>query len=131
MIRSTVAVCVLVLCAGLGNTVLRMGMQAVGPLQEYHLAALAQFFFAAATNPWVVLGIVLELVYFLLWLAILSWADVSWALPMNALEYVFVGFLSMWMLGESVDAYRWAGIAMITLGVLFLARSWKNEPSPG
>ncbi|MDP2599424.1 MAG: EamA family transporter [Deltaproteobacteria bacterium] len=124
MFKATFALILALICAGFGNLMLSKGMQAVGPLQEYQFSALFHYFVDSVTNPWVVTGIFLELAYFLLWLVVLSWADVSWAVPMNAVEYVFVALLANVYLGESIPFNRWVGIALISVGVLFLMRSW-------
>ena len=77
-------------------------------------------------NPWVIAGILLELVYFLLWLAVLSWADVSWGLPMHAMEYIFVAVLAQFLLGEEVPLIRWVGVGLISVGILFMIKSWNT-----
>jgi len=132
MVKALVAVTLAILCAGIGNIFLSKGMHLVGALENYQLTALAHYFWQAFTNPWVILGIFLELTYFLLWLAVLSWADVSWAVPMNALEYIFVAFLSIFLLGEEVVWNRWVGILFISSGIIFMLRSWdeKEESLP-
>ena len=127
MLKSTVVVCLAMFCAALGNVALSKGMQAIGPLDNYQIMHLIHYFIASVSNPWVMAGILLELAYFLLWLAVLSWADVSWALPMNAVEYLFVAVLAMVWLHEKIDPSRWVGIGLITLGVLFMMKSWKKE----
>ena len=126
MFKAIIALVLALICAGFGNLMLSKGMQAVGPLQVYQLPALFHYFVDSITNPWVITGIFLELIYFLLWLVVLSWADVSWAVPMNAVEYVFVALLANIYLGESIPFNRWVGIAFISVGVLFLMRSWAS-----
>ena len=127
MIKSTLVLFLAVFFAALGNVALSKGMQGVGPLQNYQWVGLIHYFFDSVTNPWVVAGIFLELAYFGLWLAVLSWADVSWALPMNAVEYIFVALLAIFWLHEKVILIRWIGILLITIGVLFTMGSWKEQ----
>lgn len=103
---------------------LSKGMQMVGPFEPASLMQIINYFVDSVCNPWVVLGVFLELAYFLLWLVVLSWADVSWAVPMNAVEYVFVALLANIYLGETIPFNRWVGIALISVGILFLMRSW-------
>lgn len=129
MFKATFALILALICAGFGNLMLSKGMQAVGPLQDYQLSALLHYFVDSITNPWVITGIFLELAYFLLWLVVLSWADVSWALPMNAVEYVFVALLANVYFGEAIPFNRWVGIVLISVGVLFLMRSFKQKES--
>ncbi|MBI4061594.1 MAG: hypothetical protein HY403_09205 [Elusimicrobia bacterium] len=109
-------------CAG--NLCLRQGMIAVGALPGSAPAELLVFFAAAAANPWIWLGVACEIAYSLLWLAVLSWSDISWAVPMNALEYALAAVAAYVLLGEPVGALRLAGIVMICGGVALLSGSW-------
>ncbi len=40
------------------------------------------------TNPSIIIGIIFLAGFFFLWLAILSWCDLSFVLPLTALSYV-------------------------------------------
>ncbi len=62
----------------------------------------------------------LELV---LWLAVLSQADLSVAYPAAALAYVGVLLASRLVLRERVTPRRWAGAAIITAGVALVCLS--------
>jgi drug/metabolite transporter (DMT)-like permease len=75
------------------------------------------------TNWRLVLGTALQAVYFGLWLAVLSWEDLSVALPLQALSYLVVAFLAQWYLGENVSSMRWAGICLICVGVALVTRN--------
>ena len=113
--------------AGAGNVCLSKGMQAVGSLESFDPASLWAFFSGAVLNPWVIGGILLELANYFLWLAVLSWSDVSWALPLNALEYILVALAAAAFLGERVGPVRWAGIVLIAAGVVLLYGSWDHR----
>ena len=91
-------------------------MVARGPLEDYRPGPLARYGLAAVSNPHVLLGLLAGAVNFLLWLIVLSWADVSWALPMNAVEYVVTAALAIVWLKERVSPRRWAAIGLITAG---------------
>ncbi|MFO1149052.1 MAG: hypothetical protein U1E62_11815 [Alsobacter sp.] len=62
----------------------------------------------------------LELV---LWLVVLSRADLSVAYPAAALAYVGVLVASRLLLRETVSRRRWAGAAIITVGVALVCLS--------
>jgi len=124
MIKATLALMLAMLCTGVGNILMGKGMKVVGPLESYRPSSLLRFFFSAITNQYVMLGVVANIGYFLLWLAVLSWADVSWALPMNGMEYIVVAFLALFFLKERVGKNRWIGISLISVGMLFMLSSW-------
>lgn len=58
-----------------------------------------------------------------LWLVALSRVDVSVAYPMLSLGYVINAVAAYWLFGESLGPLRFAGIAVILVGVYMVARS--------
>lgn len=129
-VRVTLVMLVGIAAAGAGNVCLSKGMQLVGSLDSYDPGTVLRFFLSAVCSPWVIGGILLELVNYFLWLAVLSWSDVSWALPLNALEYILVGLAAAVFLGEHVGPVRWLGIAFIAAGVALLMDSWEHPETP-
>lgn len=77
----------------------------------------------AAFNPWVIVGIGCYGLSMLLWLLVLSKADLSFAYPVLGLSYLGVVLASWTILGEAVSPLRWAGTLVISLGVYLVARS--------
>jgi len=98
-------------------------MKSFGDLSTKSVREMIDLAFRALTMPKLIFGTMLQAVYFGLWLAVLSWEDLSVALPMQALNYVIVAFLSQWYLGESVTPMRWAGIVIICIGVALVTKS--------
>ncbi|SRR6266571_5419254 len=76
-----------------------------------------------ASNPMVWLGTALLLVFFLLYSAALSWADLSFVLPATAFGYVLNVAAGHYFLNEAVSPARWAGSVVITMGVILVSRS--------
>ncbi len=123
MQRVIIAMTVAAASAALGQILVRRGMQQVGSLENYAPLALAGYFWQAVTNVYVIGGTVLNTVFYLLFLAALSWTEVTVALPMTALEYGFAAALAIIMLREQVSALRWTGIALVVIGVILIART--------
>jgi drug/metabolite transporter (DMT)-like permease len=124
VIRATLCLWVAVLASSLSNVLTRRGMVAMGPLSDYRPGPLVRYGVAAITNKHVLLGLIAGAVNFLLWLVVLSWADVSWALPMNAVEYAVTAVLAIAWLKERVSPRRWGAIALISAGVACVMGSW-------
>ena len=75
------------------------------------------------TNPWIVCGVLLLMVWMAAQLSMLTWADLSYVLPVTASYYILTALLSRFFLGERISATRWAGIAVISLGVMLVAET--------
>jgi multidrug transporter EmrE-like cation transporter len=74
-------------------------------------------------SPLVILGLFLYGLGALAWIAVLSRMDLSLAYPFLALNFVLVALVSRFFLGETIPSLRWAGIAVICVGILLVARS--------
>jgi drug/metabolite transporter (DMT)-like permease len=69
------------------------------------------------------MGIVCLLAFFAAYMLILTWADYSYVQPASAFSYAVVAILGLLLLGEKVSLLRWAGIAVICLGVLIVGHT--------
>src|ERR1700742_4177247 len=83
----------------------------------------------AMQNPEVWIGTALLIVFFALYSAALSWADLSFVLPATAFGYVLNVATGYYFLNEEVTKARWVGSVIITLGVVFVSRS-NSRPVP-
>ena len=76
-----------------------------------------------AFNGWVVLGVSLLILWMLSRMTLLSWADLSYVLPVTALGYVLTVFMGRVFLLEQVTWQRWAGTLLIVGGVQLVERT--------
>ena len=120
----TVIVMLLAVTAGtVGDILLTKGMKELGDISAMNLRGILSAAYQALTSPKLVFGTAMLAVFFFLWLAVLSWEDLSVALPMQALNYVLVAFLSQYFLGEVVTPLRWAGTLLVCVGVILITKS--------
>lgn len=103
--------------AAVGDALLGRGMRDVGPVSIHHLSLLLH----ALLNPWVFTGIAVLLGFMACYMTALSWADITFVLPATAFGNVITALLSRLWLHEHITASRWLGIALIVLGVGFVA----------
>jgi drug/metabolite transporter (DMT)-like permease len=122
MLRVLIAMTIATGSAAYGQILLRRGMVQVGSLENYAIGPLITYFWHALCNPYVIGGTVLNAVFYFLFMAALSWAKVTVALPMTAIEYGFAALLAVLLLKESVPPVRWVGIAFVIFGVILIAR---------
>jgi uncharacterized membrane protein len=74
----------------------------------------------AMFSPWVMLGIALLILWFLTRMALLSWADLSYVLPVTSLGYVANVLIGRFFLGEQVTPERWTGTLLIVGGTILV-----------
>ena len=67
-----------------------------------------------------ILGAFLNFIGVLIFVYALRFGDLSTLYPMAGLNYVWVALFSKFHLKEKVNGYKWAGISMILLAVIFI-----------
>jgi len=123
MLKTLVLVLIAGTLGGTGHVLLSKGMKTVGDLTEAESGQLGGMLARAVTNPWLLLGVVLQASFFFMYLTLLSRADVSKILPMTAFDYVIVAFLASWLLSEPITTARWVGIGFVVAGVALVSRT--------
>jgi drug/metabolite transporter (DMT)-like permease len=123
VIKTLVLVLIAGLLGGSGHVLLAKGMKTIGDLTEAPTSVVASMVSRTLTNPWVLLGVLLQAGFFFMYLTLLSRADVSKILPMTAFDYIVVALLAQVLLAEPVTAARWTGIAFIVFGVFMVSRT--------
>ena len=118
--KTHLCLAIVVLANAIGNLMLGYGMRQVGDISSYSPAKLVTSGVAAMANPWVLGGVALLTIFFAAHAIVLSWADLSYVLLVTAVGYGFVALLSWTVLDEHVSAARWAGVAVITAGVMLV-----------
>jgi multidrug transporter EmrE-like cation transporter len=97
----------------IGNLALSRGLHSTASL----VGGPAVGYIRVLFNPWVALGVVFLIVWFLSHMTLLSWADLSYVLPVTAIGYALIALGGRVFLHESVSLVRWGGIAFIVFGV--------------
>ncbi len=111
-----------------GNYFLSLGMRSVGETVSFSPVD----YLRAMSNGWVLMGIFLLIGWLIAQLSLLSWADLTFVLPITACSYVLAALLGAFSLREHVSFSRWAGILLIFTGVLVVSRTRpRTAPVPG
>jgi multidrug transporter EmrE-like cation transporter len=102
-----------------GQVLMKRGMGQIGIITLEHAAKILQI----ATNGSVLAGLFLMGVGALIWLIVLSQADLSYALPLfGGLAYLLIPLISWLFLGEPITLVRWLGISLIAGGMYLASR---------
>jgi drug/metabolite transporter (DMT)-like permease len=106
-----------------GDLLLAKGMKQVGDIADLNPTLFLMRMGLTVRNGWVWVGIAFLAISLLLWLAVLSRAPLSLAVPMTAIAYVLNAFAAKYILMETVSPLRWTATGVIALGILLLIRS--------
>jgi uncharacterized membrane protein len=117
-IRTAVLTFIVILTNVLGNFFLSWGLKRPMPAADYVPPALGMFL-----SPWVIAGIVLLIAWTLSRMALLSWADLSFVLPVTALGYPLAAVMGRVFLDEQISPQRWAGTLLILAGFVLVGHT--------
>jgi uncharacterized membrane protein len=81
-------------------------------------------------NPFVALGIALLILWLLTRMALLSWADLSFVLPVTAFGYFLAAVLGKVFLAESISPSQWVGTCLIFLGIAMVGGTRQKTARP-
>jgi drug/metabolite transporter (DMT)-like permease len=98
MLKTFLLVLVAVVLGGAGHVMLSKGMKPIGDITEAPSSRIGGMVWGAVTDPRVLAGVALQAIFFFVYLA-------------------------QWALGEVITPARWAGIGLITVGVVLVSRT--------
>lgn len=96
-----------------GNFFLKRGMPA-------ELATPLEYI-TVLFRPMVSVGVLLLILWLASRMALLSWADLSYVLPVTSIGYVLVALAGHLWLHEEISDRRWLGIGLIMAGVALVS----------
>jgi drug/metabolite transporter (DMT)-like permease len=122
-LKTFILIFFMILFGPLGNVSLSKGMKTIGAISLRQPADVLHVLSQILQSPFIWLGILLQLMFFVAYLLVLSWADYSFVQPAGSFAYAVVALWAYFLLHEPISATRWAGVAVICLGVLIVGQT--------
>jgi drug/metabolite transporter (DMT)-like permease len=108
----------LVVVSGTGGEIcVTRAMKHVGEVKDFRPLAVVRVILRAMKLPWMWIGISMMALAFFSLLAVLSIENVSFVVPVTALNYAAGALGGKFFLGERVTPRRWAGVLIVCIGV--------------
>jgi uncharacterized membrane protein len=126
-LKNTIAVAVVVLSSSFGNLLLAVGTK---DMPQFEFSSLLSYIGAMLLDPWLIAGTALMIAYMISQLSLFSWADLSYVVPITGGSYVITAVLSLVFLHEEIAITRWAGIALISFGVVLVSETPPHDVPP-
>ena len=123
MLKTILIVFVQVMVMTAGDLLLAKGMKQVGDIAVLSPTLFFMKISLTVRNVWILSGVACLAISLLLWLAVLSRAPLSLAVPMTATVYVVNALAAKYFLFETISGMRWTATGIISLGVLLLIKS--------
>jgi len=115
--REFLILTVLVVSGTGGELCVSHAMKTIGEVHDFRPLAVVQFLFRALRVGWMWLGVAMMAMAFFSLLALLSFENVSFVVPVTALSYAAGALGASIFLRERINAQRWVGVAIVCVGV--------------
>ncbi|MCP4349062.1 MAG: hypothetical protein GY795_26580 [Desulfobacterales bacterium] len=102
----------------ISQLVLKKGLIDINAKASEHLFA---FILKAVTSPFVIMGIALQAIGYIVWMLVISKVKLGIAFAISGSFFYILLALSSWMFfGEKLTSLQWVGIFIMTIGVIFM-----------
>ncbi len=118
--------CSLIGGSSLGEILSAKGMQQVGDVSLRPRALLGAIW-RMIRNPYLIGGVACMAVSFFSFISLLSYADLSFVVPLTAVSYITNTLGARFFLGERISRERWMGTLLVAFGVALVSISDKLE----
>jgi uncharacterized membrane protein len=120
---------VMVVCANLGDLMLKRGMVQIGAVQ-ISAPGIWRALLSTIHNGTIWLGILFLIGFTFSYMTAVSWADYSYVMPAGAFGYAIQTMLAVVILHETVTSQRWIGVVLIVTGVLLVGQTHPTTTQP-
>ncbi len=111
----------LALTDAIGDILTAKGIRMIGSFPEFTFEEMLKWLKKVIANPFIVAGISFQALSFLIFLSLLSWADISFVRPATAIGYVISLLGAKLILHERITQGRLIGITVIGLGIAVIS----------
>jgi uncharacterized membrane protein len=122
-IRIIALLAVAILSQAVGNVLLSQGMKLIAGESQLTWNNWVSIFLQAVHSPSILFGVGFYAIFFVLFAAALSRADLSFVLPAISSEVVINVAFADYFLNESVSSIQWIGALLISIGVGLVVQS--------
>ncbi len=125
------ALCIAALSAAIGESFMAYGMRSMGNISWASPSHWLDLVLAVVKNVHVTVGVLFLAGFFFIYLATLSKVDLSFAMPLTSMSFIFGALIAWLFLGEQVSWHRWVGTIVIVIGIALIALDQNARTAPG
>ena len=106
----------------IGQILLKLGMNNIGKVEIIKPVDLVGILFRIFSNPFIVIALFLYVISLVFWLFVLSRLPLGVAYPLLAMSYIINPLLGYIIFHDSISMHNIAGIILICVGVIIIAK---------
>jgi len=124
--KTFLLLCSLIVGSSLGEILSAKGMQQVGDV-SFRPRKLIGAILRMIRNPYLIAAVCCMAASFFSFIGLLSYADLSFVVPLTAVSYITNTLGARFFLGERISKERWMGTLLVAFGVSLVSLSGKLE----
>ena len=114
-------IAIIVAATTIGEVLSAAGMRRHGEIRDFRPGAIGRAMTMLARNRFVIGSVFCMAISFFAYMALLTVADLSFAVPATAVTCVLETILAKYVLKEQVNVVRWAGALLVVCGVALVS----------
>jgi drug/metabolite transporter (DMT)-like permease len=129
MISNALFIVSLIILASLFDTITQLLLKTAINTLDLNINSFKKvlsFILKLLTIPKIWIGFIFCCLSLVVWLFVLSKADLNFAFSVDSIHYIFIAIASKFILKEKGGIKRWVGTAFIVLGIILLTFSNSN-----
>ena len=123
MVKLIVILLVALTFEAIGVVWLSQGLKEIGELDKFSASAIFQMIGRGVANPWILLGVLFETIFFVTLLYLLKNWDVSLIWPLTSLGFLLTTAAAKFIRHEEINTWRWSGVGLIVIGAMLVGYS--------
>ena len=116
-----ICVALIVLCTVLSDVLQSHEMKRHGAVDAFRVSGLKDTVVALFSRPMLFVSVLCLAVSFFAFIKLLAIAPLSFSVPVTGSTYIVDALAAKYLLKERVNKRRWAGIVLISAGILLIA----------
>jgi drug/metabolite transporter (DMT)-like permease len=130
MARLIIIMMIALVLEAMGVVFLSKGLKQIGEPKSITLTEVGRLVGHGITNRNILLGVLMEAIFFVMLLIMLKLWDVSLIWPLTSLGFVLTTLAAKYIREEEVNSMRWAGVFLIMAGAMLVGYSEKLKTVP-
>jgi uncharacterized membrane protein len=111
------------ICDTFSQLFLKICINSIGEFSTRRIINVLKFILKLILMPKAWLALLFSTLSLILWLLVLSKADLNFAFSVDSMHYIFIAFTSRLVLKEKVGKMRWIGTLLIVVGIALVTLS--------
>jgi len=111
------------ICDTISQICLKTTINSLGEFSSRHFKNVVRFILRLILKPKAWLALVFSTLSLIIWLLVLSKADLNFAFSVDSMHYIFIAIGSSLLLKEKVGGIRWLGTLSIVVGIILVTIS--------